>query len=178
MTFDGSENESPEEWSKRAQSFLICLEMFFFSIAHIFVFATEEWNEGFKSRQRSPKKKFGDNMALRDFVHDLKYILRSKKRIAVLDHKDAIKTVMPDAGSHPEAAGNDTHRTKLSHSGGHNLLSDRSIHEDNDLDLACERNLDAQVDDMCWTRIERYIDGINVTSTLEDEDSESLGQMT
>ena len=62
--------------------------------------------------------------------------------------------------------------------GGHNLLSDRSIHEDNDLDLACERNLDAQVDDMCWNRIERYIDEINVTSTLEDEDSESLGQMT
>jgi hypothetical protein len=34
------------EWSKRAQSFLICLEMFLFAIVHCFVFPTEGKSDG------------------------------------------------------------------------------------------------------------------------------------
>lgn len=68
------------EWSKRAQSFLICLEMFLFAIVHCFVFPTEEWEPGYQERtKRRIKAKLGDALALRDFVRDVKLVLRSKK---------------------------------------------------------------------------------------------------
>lgn len=68
------------EWSKRAQSFLICLEMFLFAIVHCFVFPTEEWEPGYQEKaKRRIKAKLGDTLALRDFVRDVKLVLRSKK---------------------------------------------------------------------------------------------------
>merc|ERR1711862_175702 len=69
------------EWSKEAQSFLICLEMFFFSIIHCFVFPAEQWEEGYKERESVREKpKLGDNLALRDFFRDVKLVMRRKKR--------------------------------------------------------------------------------------------------
>jgi hypothetical protein len=68
------------EWSKEAQSFLICLEMFMFAIAHCFVFPTEEWEPGYRGREkRRIKAKFGDNLALRDFVKDVKLVMMKKQ---------------------------------------------------------------------------------------------------
>jgi len=69
------------EWSKEAQSFLICLEMFMFAIAHCFVFPTDEWEAGYREREkRRIKAKFGDNLALRDFVKDVKLVMMKKKK--------------------------------------------------------------------------------------------------
>ena len=61
-------------WAKQSQSFLICIEMLVASIAHFYVFPHYEWREGYEP-QTTSKTKFGDNLALRDFVGDLKIIL-------------------------------------------------------------------------------------------------------
>eukprot|EP00567_Pseudictyota_dubia_P010619 CAMPEP_0197446984 /NCGR_PEP_ID=MMETSP1175-20131217/11757_1 /TAXON_ID=1003142 /ORGANISM="Triceratium dubium, Strain CCMP147" /LENGTH=690 /DNA_ID=CAMNT_0042978163 /DNA_START=140 /DNA_END=2212 /DNA_ORIENTATION=- len=66
--------EDPDIWAKQAQNFLICLEMLLFSIAHFYCFPTEEWEPGYRPKQENDKK-FGDNIALRDFVSDLKMIM-------------------------------------------------------------------------------------------------------
>ncbi len=67
------------EWSKQAQSFLVCLEMFLFAIVHCFVFPTEEWEPGYQEKEkRRIKANFGDTLALRDFVRDVKLVMRSK----------------------------------------------------------------------------------------------------
>lgn len=68
------------EWSNQAQSFLICLEMFLFAIVHCFVFPTEEWEPGYQEKaKRRIKANFGDTLALRDFVRDVKLVMRSRK---------------------------------------------------------------------------------------------------
>ena len=73
-TGDGDDDEQIETWAKQIQNFLICLEMLGFSIAHFYCFPVEEWEEGY--RPVVDKSKFGDNMALGDFLHDLKHILQ------------------------------------------------------------------------------------------------------
>jgi len=68
--------DDTEKWARQAQDFLICLEMLLFSIAHIYVFPTEEWEEGY--RPVTVDTKFGDNIALRDFVQDLRLIISAQ----------------------------------------------------------------------------------------------------
>lgn len=65
--------DNAEEWAKSAQNFLICLEMLLFSIAHFYCFPTEEWEEGY--RVKHTEHKFGDGIALGDFMQDLKIVL-------------------------------------------------------------------------------------------------------
>jgi hypothetical protein len=67
-------DEQEEIMAKQTQNFLICLEMLGFSIAHFYCFPVEEWDEDYRPKQN--ESKFGDNMALGDFLHDLKLILR------------------------------------------------------------------------------------------------------
>lgn len=73
-----SGNDS-DVWAKQAQNFLICLEMLVFSIAHFFCFPTEEWEDGYRPSQEK-KTKFGDNIALGDFVSDLKLIMGGDRK--------------------------------------------------------------------------------------------------
>lgn len=69
------------EWSLEVQNFLICLEMFFFSIAHMFSYPAEEWEDGYRNRQECHQKAtFSDNLALRDFIHDIKLVMQKKKK--------------------------------------------------------------------------------------------------
>lgn len=63
-----------EVWAKSAQNFLICLEMLLFSIAHFYCFPTEEWEEGYRANFN--KSKFGDSIALGDFLSDIKLIMK------------------------------------------------------------------------------------------------------
>jgi len=99
---NGDDEEQVETWAKQAQNFLICLEMLGFSIAHFYCFPVEEWEEGYRPVEDTSK--FGDNMALGDFVHDLKLILQhkeKKKRIAKeraskLKSDDSISTVLEE----------------------------------------------------------------------------------
>ncbi len=73
---DSSSDHTQEahEWGKQAQSFLICIEMLVASIAHFYVFPHDEWKEGYV-RKTSQDRRFGDNLALRDFVSDLRIIM-------------------------------------------------------------------------------------------------------
>ena len=71
-------DDSQEKYAKQAQNFLICLEMLGFSIAHFYCFPVEEWEDGY--RPTEDQSKFGDNMALGDFLHDLKLIMRHKSK--------------------------------------------------------------------------------------------------
>merc|ERR1712008_495658 len=47
-----------DNWAARAQSFLICLEMLLFSVAHFYVFPVEEWDPNYKPVEKDGK--FGD----------------------------------------------------------------------------------------------------------------------
>lgn len=77
---DPHADEKATEWSKRAQSFLICLEMFVFAIMHCFVFPREEWEPGYREKQEQRiKANFGDSLALKDFVKDVKTVMKSRK---------------------------------------------------------------------------------------------------
>jgi len=76
---DPNADEKATEWSKRAQSFVVCLEMFLFSIAHCFVFPTEEWEPGYRAKEEKKiKATFGDSLALKDFVTDVKTVMKSR----------------------------------------------------------------------------------------------------
>ncbi|EJK59172.1 hypothetical protein THAOC_20639 [Thalassiosira oceanica] len=67
------------------QNFLICLEMLFSAVAHVFVFSPDEWAPGYREREEERKRTtshhaFGDSVALGDFIDDVKVVLASKKR--------------------------------------------------------------------------------------------------
>jgi hypothetical protein len=69
------EDDDPSLWAQQAQNFLICLEMLFFSVAHFNCFPTEEWQDGYQPL-KDKDIKFGDTIALRDFMDDLRLILK------------------------------------------------------------------------------------------------------
>ena len=77
-TGDGDDEGQVETWAKQAQNFLICIEMLGFSIAHFYCFPVEEWEEGYRPVEDTSK--YGDSVALGDFMHDLKLILTHNKR--------------------------------------------------------------------------------------------------
>jgi len=64
--------------------------MLLFSIAHFYCFPTDEWEEGYQPFL-GKKTAFGDNIALNDFLADLKLIVRgNKKKKAYGSIKDGI----------------------------------------------------------------------------------------
>ena len=79
-------------WQKRRRSramgqshnFLICLEMLLFSIAHFYCFPTDEWEAGYRPTKEK-RMSAGDNLALGDFVNDLRLMLRGSD--IALDNK-------------------------------------------------------------------------------------------
>lgn len=78
---DVNEEYDATEWSKQAQSFLVCLEMFFFAIVHIFVFPTEEWESNYKEKHtRMGQANVGD-LALKDFFKDVKLVMSTRKKL-------------------------------------------------------------------------------------------------
>jgi hypothetical protein len=83
--------DAEDKWAAQAQNFLICLEMLIFSVAHFFAFPTSEWQDGYRVSDKKATK-FGDNMALNDFLQDLKLVLtsksKSKKKKKFYDRKD------------------------------------------------------------------------------------------
>lgn len=70
----------------QSQNFLICLEMLFSAVAHVFVFSPDEWAPGYREREEERRRTstsnhaFGDSVALGDFIDDVKIVLASKKR--------------------------------------------------------------------------------------------------
>lgn len=80
--------EDPDEWASQVQNLLICLEMLGFSIAHYFVFPTEEWEEGFIRKRLDLS--VGDSIAFGDFVSDVKMVYKSGRSASAqrADRKD------------------------------------------------------------------------------------------
>jgi len=76
---DDATADDSSEWAARAQSFLICLEMLLFSIAHFYVFPTDEWVPGYRPIEDTDTR-FGDNMALRDFASDFQLVFGRKNK--------------------------------------------------------------------------------------------------
>lgn len=68
------DKSDPDMWGRQAQNFLICLEMLLFSIAHFYCFPTDEWQDGYRVAQEK-KMSAGDNLAIGDFISDLKLIV-------------------------------------------------------------------------------------------------------
>lgn len=91
----GSEggDQDPDEWADEIQNLLICLEMLGFSIAHYFVFPTEEWEECFIRRRLDMS--VGDGIAFGDFISDVKMVVNSSRsaRAQRSDRKDYGSTV-------------------------------------------------------------------------------------
>ncbi|KAL7471506.1 hypothetical protein ACHAXS_011791 [Conticribra weissflogii] len=82
---DFDTQDDANDFVKRAQNFLICLEMLFAATAHCFVFSPDEWAEGYRDREERRRKeqhetRFGDGVALQDFIQDVKQVMASKRR--------------------------------------------------------------------------------------------------
>jgi len=75
--YGGDGNFDAREWTSKIQDMLICVEMLFFSLAHFFTFPTDEWEEGYRPAESGAR--FGDNIALGDFVSDVKFVVGSRK---------------------------------------------------------------------------------------------------
>jgi len=94
-------DQDPDIWGKQVQNLLICLEMLLFSIAHFYCFPTEEWRDGYKDEAKEKKTKFGDGMALGDFMNDLKLIMggdKKKKKMSKNALDDKADTDEEDGG--------------------------------------------------------------------------------
>lgn len=87
---DGGDQD-PDEWADELQNLLICLEMLGFSIAHYFVFPTEEWEEGFIRRRLDLS--VGDSIAFGDFISDVKMVVNSSRSARAHRQKDYGSTV-------------------------------------------------------------------------------------
>jgi hypothetical protein len=181
---DADANGSAEEfdetlWSVQAQSFLICLEMFFFAIAHCFTFPPEEWEPGYREReQRRIKAKFGDTLALRDFVKDVKFVMRRRKEVkeeseSARKKKKAEKKEIKKRKKMKKERGGLTDMEMT-----HNLVNGISFEEEDDGDEEEATDPDPDVNwSDGWGRIEKYIDivdsaDLSSKSKSDDGDAE------
>ncbi|KAJ8599992.1 hypothetical protein CTAYLR_001821 [Chrysophaeum taylorii] len=55
------------------QNFLICVEMFIASVVHSYTFAADEWQPNY----HPPNLQISDNLAVGDFLKDLRYVFKS-----------------------------------------------------------------------------------------------------
>lgn len=165
----GSDEFDETLWSVQAQSFLICLEMFFFSIAHCFTFPTDEWEPGYREKeQRRIKANFGDTLALRDFVKDVKLVMRRRKEVKEESNterkeKKAKKKELKRRKKLTRARGglNDSE-------GAEKLVHGNSFEEEDEEEGIVEPDPDIDWS-QGWGRIERYI---NIVDS-EDQSSKS-----
>lgn len=62
------------------QNLLICIEMFLFAIAHVYIFPVDEWEQGYKEKREALKNeekriRFGDTFAMPEFFSDVRQIV-------------------------------------------------------------------------------------------------------
>ncbi|KAL7563091.1 hypothetical protein ACA910_022584 [Epithemia clementina (nom. ined.)] len=67
--------KTAQEQAAEIQHILICLEMVFFSIAHLCVFPAEEWEPDYR-----PTEMQAPSMGIKDFARDVSFIMSSGKR--------------------------------------------------------------------------------------------------
>uniref|UniRef100_A0A7S2E3J1 Transmembrane protein 184C n=1 Tax=Helicotheca tamesis TaxID=374047 RepID=A0A7S2E3J1_9STRA len=132
-TLSGPDGDRGDEWAQQAQSFLICLEMLLFSLGHFYCFPTEEWEEGY--RPAHEKRNFGDNMALGDFLEDIKLVMgagkKSKRKVGKLSRTPSVSTVGDD-GDDEEGGIADIEKRNLLDENGLGLSSEEDEDDDSD----------------------------------------------
>ena len=69
-----------QEAADSYQNLLICIEMLLFSVSHVYIFPTEEWEEGYKEMkeaQMASERRIGfrDTLAMNEFFTDVKQIV-------------------------------------------------------------------------------------------------------
>lgn len=138
------------EWSKRAQSFLVCLEMFVFAITHVFVFPVEEWEDGFKEKETKRIRSELGGLALKDFIKDVKRIMISQK-------KQKIRTPDKDSDNSEHEADEMPFNLDDSYDSVRAALV---------VDTDC--GIDVSTDQSDWSRIGEFIEDI-----IQDDDSEN-----
>eukprot|EP00553_Chaetoceros_curvisetus_P011895 CAMPEP_0204641672 /NCGR_PEP_ID=MMETSP0717-20131115/51265_1 /ASSEMBLY_ACC=CAM_ASM_000666 /TAXON_ID=230516 /ORGANISM="Chaetoceros curvisetus" /LENGTH=530 /DNA_ID=CAMNT_0051662365 /DNA_START=286 /DNA_END=1878 /DNA_ORIENTATION=+ len=149
------------EWSKQAQSFLICLEMFLFAIVHCFVFPTDEWEPGYQEKmKRKIKAAFGDTLALKDFIRDVKLVMRSKKTSRGKGKREKVRQNEDD-----EDNSNDGDHNNRNLNGSALMMEDAEDPEDIDIDW-----IDG------WSRIEQYIDLVESEDGLRERTESDVAE--
>lgn len=93
-----------ETWALSAQNFLICLEMLLFSIAHFYCFPTEEWEPDYRANFH--KSKFGDSIALGDFLSDIKLIMKGNTKKKKKKKKQPSEPTVPEGDEENEETEN------------------------------------------------------------------------
>jgi len=174
-------DETATEWSKEAQSFLICLEMFAFAIAHCFVFPVEEWESGYREiQQRKIKAKFGDSLALRDFVKDVKTVMKSRKtsssrRYNKIDTGTNKKSPQRQRATHTTESESTVFISDNSHDDRFEIgeIGSESTDTVTDTDLGGGDEMNLSSDNIQgWSRIEEYI------NIIDEEDDDSTAPTT
>uniref|UniRef100_A0A7S1BKM8 Uncharacterized protein n=2 Tax=Corethron hystrix TaxID=216773 RepID=A0A7S1BKM8_9STRA len=129
-------NSAQNNYQSMAQNFLITIEMLIASIAHVYVFPHEEWKPGYKPVEQDDKK-FGDNLAIRDFVTDFKYLLSSKRRKKAKKDNDAVEEEPKEVSERNEDS---IHKKSSSDSTsiGNIESGDLDFDDDDDLELFVE----------------------------------------
>jgi len=175
---DADSDYDATEWSKEAQSFLICLEMFMFAIVHCFVFPVEEWEPGYQEKaKRRIKAQFGDSLALRDFVRDVKLVMRSRKSkrggLEKIPQRDDLSdingsAVMTEAGDDLE----------IDWSNGWGRIEQYLdlVEEEGSSDGSGDIENDTQNQDTGQTQSDEKDEKVGQRKTENDEDDEEEGQ--
>eukprot|EP00656_Telonema_subtile_P044359 TRINITY_DN50624_c0_g1_i1.p1 TRINITY_DN50624_c0_g1~~TRINITY_DN50624_c0_g1_i1.p1 ORF type:complete len:692 (+),score=208.18 TRINITY_DN50624_c0_g1_i1:305-2380(+) len=103
----------PAQYVDAIQSFLICIEMFIAAVFHYFVFPPNEWKgsqyERIPDEAAPADATMGDNLAVQDFVHDLKGLWYTKgEEQAQEEHDAALREelkALQEQGVHGSTAG-------------------------------------------------------------------------
>jgi len=80
------ENALQSELAEAVQNFLICVEMFVASVVHSYVFSPDEWQPNFKPPS---VVRMTDNLAMRDFIQDMRYVLAPQQPTVKKERKRA-----------------------------------------------------------------------------------------
>mmetsp|Transcript_34767 Transcript_34767/g.52091 ORF Transcript_34767/g.52091 Transcript_34767/m.52091 type:complete len:465 (-) Transcript_34767:1284-2678(-) len=117
---DDDESNSGSSYSaKSIQHILICMEMLFFSAAHMCVFPAEEWEEGYQVKHGG-----GPTFAFNDFASDVNMIIDSGKRSRIA--RKERKNALDDAKQSP-SFGTMDERNDASKDGGEISLVDSEV---------------------------------------------------
>jgi len=154
------------EWIQQAQSFLVCIEMLVFAIVHCYVFPVEEWQNDYRPKQH--KSNIVDNLALKDFAKDLKYIMKSRKA-----RKRALNKMNREKVRTSDLYLDEIELAQQTKQGG----DDTAVRADTQIEYTSEHSQKSPVssdeeyteEDIDWERLEKYM-----KETYKEEDKQEI----
>ena len=130
-----SSGKTAQEHASEIQHILICLEMVFFSIAHLCVFPAEEWEPNYR-----PTEFQAPTMGIKDFAKDVSFIMSSSKR-----RRDAARKVGGEVSMSIPQEDLDDDMDITENTTNHNTVTEEYDEEENDKEegrLESQLNLD------------------------------------